>query len=320
MFAQDHVQYNIVVIENRGEWDLQYEKILLNAKLRPVEKITTVDQDSFMMLLLSDLHSQVAEKNQILFYVHGMWGGTRVGFTKAYGLMTKNYLNAEDSDIARIVSLKWPGNDMEYKTNKERLYRLAPFLGEELFIFIRRFQLLQIATNGKVVFELDMLAHSLGNELVKECFKGIDEAEWIYPLFDQMIFAAPDFDEDIYSDQEVMSALHHAGRRSHIYFSERDLTLEVSKNLNKKDRIGRCGPGECNLDNEQIYFVDVTLVKDDTNFPDLITGHSYFRSSPIVSNDMLQVMMGLDANYNPARKIKDETLNLYILNPVSELE
>ena len=126
-FTQDlfdqNVQYNIVVdIDEDTSIQVHYEVIFTDKKRKDRKYFETTSQDSFLLILMEDLEQLDADKNKILFYVHGMWGGRRMNFNHAYGLMTKAYLNHPESDIARMLSLKWPGNKPEYKENKKVLY------------------------------------------------------------------------------------------------------------------------------------------------------------------------------------------------------
>lgn len=312
IFAQEHKQFNIIVDADNDQNSFLYELKILDNKLNSKLKFQTSSQDSFVKWIIKDLRELQPGKRQILFYVHGMWGGQNFNFNRSYKLMNKWYLEQESSDIGRIVSIKWPGNDFEYKVNKGRIENLAPALRNITKGLIRKIQIYQILYEDFDV-KFDLLAHSLGNELVKEMFKDAHESDKEYLLFDQIVLAAPDLDFDIYEEDMNALNLHRIARRTHIYFSGRDLTLEVSKNLNKIDRLGRTGPSNNSRIEENVYFIDVSNVKDDDSFGDLITGHSYFRSSPSASHDMLQVLTGEEMDKISNRQIKDKSLNVFLL-------
>ena len=309
----DHIRYNIN-IEGDEDWYFVYEKEILNDRLRTIELEHTLNRDSFVYWILEDLAHGQDGKSEILFYVHGMWGGQNSNFRRAYYLLDEHLVQPETSDIARIVSLKWPGNDFDYKKNKKRVYSLAPFLAGELTAVIRNLQLKTYVTQGKEA-AIDMVAHSLGNELIKEMMLNLEEDQLRYSLVDQMIWTASDLDIDIFDDKSFSERLASFARGNHFYFSERDLTLEVSKSLNDKDRLGRGGPNENTSYPANVYFVDVTLIKDENNFPDLISGHSYYRSSPTVTADMLMVLSETDEDTFLNRILKPDTDNVYVLDP-----
>ena len=311
--SQDNILFNILVLESGNNWEIAYEKLLLDKRHRAVKIDRTSERDSFILWILNDRDQLHDSRREMLFYIHGMWGSQPANFRRAYALMHHQYIDSEASDIARIVSLKWPGNDFEYTRNKERLYEISQLIAGELSAFFTRLQFLNWLVNREIP-EIDILAHSLGNELLKEIFRHWMEDESEIPILSNIVYAAPDLDFDIFENTEITFALSKAASNHYFYFSERDLTLEISRSLNKLDRLGRLGPSSTSELPDNFFFIDVTLVKDDNNLPDLLTGHSYYRSSPKVASDMLHAMM----NKNPAnqnRLPKKQIVNSYVLDP-----
>lgn len=314
VFGQNDVQYNILMIEQDSGYSLQYERLSYDANPRKGTLTKSSSKDSFLMWLFKDLENLQSGRKELLFYIHGMWGSQRANFQRAYNLMNDQFIKSEDSDIARIVSLKWPGNDFDYRENKERIPKLVPVLQTELVELIRRFQLSWMWIY-KERRDWDVLIHSLGNELARQVFRDLPDREYEEKLFENIIFAASDLDHDIYSKDSLMQRFHSLAEHCYIYYSERDLTLEVSKNLNKLDRLGRAGPSDYSSLPDNTTAIDVSLVKDENNFPDLITGHSYFRASPLVTCDMLNSMMMRSASVLNYRREKEDTRNHFLISP-----
>ncbi len=311
--AQDlfnqNVQYNIIVdTEDNETISVEYEVYFPKDRKQP-EFFSTTSLDSFLFILSNDIAQLPKDKSQVLFYIHGMWGGSRRNFNRAYNLMTDAYLDAEQSDIGRIVSLKWPGNKMDYKKNKETLYNTSAEISDVFFEFIRRFQTVNFLSR-QIDSNIDLIIHSLGNELFKEMMLVLDEEDLEYPYFEEIILAASDLEADVFETEPEFSSVSKMANRVQIYFSKRDLTLGVSKNLNKKTRMGLGGPQEMAELPPNVYYIDVGHIKDDVNMGDLMTGHSYYRSSPIVTQDMIDCMLGLSLS-QLNRELVDKKLNLY---------
>jgi len=310
LYSQENIQYNIVLDEDGVVYETKY----LNDKLRAYRIDHTQNQDSFLISMCTDLSSQDFEKRQILVYLHGMWGSQFVNFRKAYNLMHKQIIDDSSSDIARIISIKWPANDFNYKKNKKRIPEIAVDVSTIIHDFVRKFQFYNYLFT-KQNAGVDLLVHSLGTELLKESIKLLPDEQWQYPLFDQIIWAAADLDHDVFKNDPVMNNIDKLAKRNHVYYSNRDITLDVSKSLNKSDRLGRVGPFKDQLYPKKTYFVNVSYIKDDNNIGDLITGHSYFRSSPLVINDMVQVLKEYQIDEISNRRNDGES-NVFVLEQV----
>ena len=312
LHAQVHKQFNIIVNKNDSVVNISYELKFLDNELKELNSLITADQDSFIVWLLTDLKDLPQSRRQLLLYFHGMWGSQSFNFNRSYKLMYKWYVQREISDIAHIVSVKWPGNEMDYRTNKKAINIIKNDLQSEMLLLVQKMQLYQLLIND-LGSSFDLLAHSLGNELVKELFKEFSFSELSYPLFDQIILAASDLDVNTYEQDLFNNGLSDLANRTHIYYSKRDLTLEVSKNLNRKDRLGRVGPEPDIQVPENVIFIDTENVKDDKPIPELLTGHSYYRSSKIVSMDILESLLGYQDGQFSYRLDKHPEINNFQL-------
>jgi len=282
------LQYNIVV-ESKSDEDI----IRTTFEIEDLDNSTnskTVDSMSELIsALFKDLSELPKNKNQVLFYVHGMWGGKKFAFDRTYKMIENLYIDHEDSDVARIISLKWPGNKMEYKVNKKKLYQIDDDVTELFEDFFTSYYTNRYFS-GLPNIDIDMIAHSLGTELIKEVICQLPQEKFTSPIIDQLILASPDLATDVFEKEECFADNLHLANHTTVYFSTRDLTLGVSNNLNDLDRLGRAGPTENSIIPEQTTFVEISEIKDETNFSDLMTGHSSFRASPVVSRDILSIL------------------------------
>ena len=313
--VEDQILYNIIIDKPDGDSINIHYKIVVEDTDQ--EKGFTVNTDSgteFVHYLLEDISSLPNNRNNILIFLHGMFGSNRWTYKHVIGMLSKAYVYPENSDISRILSINWPANNVEYKDNKARIPRIAEELKTVIVDIVRQVQLVDIF-NPTFSSEIDIIAHSLGNELFKEIIGLIDDDQMDYPLFDQVVLAAPDLDIDVLDNTGPMAALEYLAQGTHVYYSRKDLTLGVSKNLNKKDRMGIKGPADSTTIWDSLFFIDVSEIKDEPNFGERLSGHSYYRSSSRATGDILCVLVGQYDSCNSNRSPIDQKRNIYKLNP-----
>jgi len=309
--SEIHKQFNVIVTsESENTFELIYEIKSRKDENSDIKIYQTESQDSFILHLIGDIKSFPKNKSQILFHIHGMWGSRKSNFINAYGLLYEYLILPEESDMARILSIKWPGNKPEYLTNKFKVIEI----GDEMQkLFVQLIRKIQLADKFLFNFstDFDLIGHSLAGELIKEIVKNIDEKELKYPLFNQVVIAAPDLDTDVLEKEGELQKLEYFANRSHIYFSHKDLTLSISKSLNKKGRLGLDGPTESSVVPKNVFFVDVTEVSDEENIGDKISGHAYYRASNLITADILKTLRGDKIESFPSRELIDKSLHIY---------
>jgi len=295
IFKQD-VQYNVVVeSEDDSTIVTSYEVVFRDAD-GEAQFYTTLSQDSFLMIIKEDLSYQSAEKSGLLFHIHGMWGGRRF-----------------------IISLKWPGNKSKYKENKKLLYIVSDSIAEVFYRFISDLHSLQ-SDSKNPDSGIDLIAHSLGTELFKEFVDYASRKNQLNLYFDQIVIAAPDWDVDVFKIDSTLYNIQYLADRTHVYYSHRDMTLSISKNLNKQSRFGLEGPGDKLELPKNVYAINVTEVRDEANMTDLIAGHNYYRISPIITADMLQTFQGDNMNEYKLRKQVEGFANIYYIDAPQKKE
>ena len=168
----------------------------------------------------------------------------------------------------------------------------------------------QIKEDIGCAIESDFMAHSLGCELFKEIHSKIQPPRQMYG---DVILSAADMDIDVFLSDGSLANLNNYSRRSTMYYSSKDLTLSISKRLNKKPRLGLDGAHQASAILPSYHFVDVTDISDETFLPMKLSGHAYYRGSKIVGKDMLATLRGVDAKSIPGRDINPERPNHYKL-------
>lgn len=260
----------------------------------------TSSLDTFLFLLSSDIEKVPDDKRNLLFYIHGFMGGQSMNlrFTK-YDLIEK-YILPESSDISRLISIRWPGNMPVYKTSKANSVKVAPAVSKQLVQLMNE---LQSRTEGGPI-QYDILNHSLGCEFFKEVVQHFPDEPVQY--FDQILLCAPDLDIDVFSRNGSLCDLQKYCNRTTVYFSNKDLTLGFSRELNKKGRLGLDGPHLETQFHDKLVFVEMSHVMDEKLLPMRLTGHSYYRGSTVAGNDILQTLIGLPADQIEARKKSEQ--------------
>jgi esterase/lipase superfamily enzyme len=181
------------------------------------------------------------------------------------------------------------------------------------FLFLRDF-VAQLGENGGQFCEqrLHLLAHSMGNYALRHGLQGIRAKlkDEIPRLFDNVILAAADEDDDAFERDDKYRKLPLICRRVHIYFSPDDRALLISdKTKRQPDRLGSEGPRLIDDLPRKVVLIDCRNVDNSTEagWPDLQI-HQYYRLRPEVIADITEVLAGippdviLNRDYNPAMR------------------
>ncbi|MES2032610.1 MAG: alpha/beta fold hydrolase [Pseudomonadota bacterium] len=139
---------------------------------------------------------------------------------------------------------------------------------------------------------IHLLAHSMGNYVLRQglqALKGKDERNLVR-LFDQILMAAPDEDDDAFEDDRKLRLLPRIGRQVTVYFNPEDRALLISdKSKANPDRLGSDGPRMIDLLPKKVTLVDCRNVG---RTGDAMSRHSYYVGSPAMSRDLGAVLNG----------------------------
>ncbi len=300
--------YNIEVSLEEDTVLFEYEIDFRETDSTSYAYYKTASLDTFLYLLQKD-PAFVENKDDILFYIHGMMGGQKMNLRYTKYDLEEKYIAPENSDIARLITIKWPGNNPVYKIDKGNVYKVADDIAKMLIGFIAQVQ----SWDGKETIQFDVLNHSLGCELFKEVLVSISEPK---KYFDQIVFAAPDLDIDVFTPAGPLARIKAYCNRATVYYSNKDLTLGFSRQLNKKERLGLDGPDAETQFSEQLLFINMSHVMDEKMLPMRMSGHSYYRASAIAGEDILHSLLGSELSKVPLRTVSRD--NPYIATVITE--
>ena len=224
------------------------------------------------------------ENGDTLIYMHGY----NVTFQAA--LLTGAILQ-EKSRIAgqpplHVVVFSWPseGSLTSYPQDRHnaKASGLAVARGMSKAVdFIRSLTREQACRRS-----MHLICHSMGNYVLRWA---VQEMLSMQPknlprLFDQVILAAADEDDDTFELEHKLARLPELARRISVYFNRGDTALAASTAKGNPDRLGTDGPRNPRSAHPKTSLVDCSDVVEGT------LEHSYYHESDRVVRDILEVL------------------------------
>lgn len=143
---------------------------------------------------------------------------------------------------------------------------------------------------------LHLLTHSMGAYVLRNGLQALiaKDPTSLTRVFDQIMLAAPDEDDDAFETDAKLALLPGLGRRVTVYFNPNDKGLLVSRTTKgNPDRLGSDGPRLVDMIPKKVVPVDCRNVAGDA---DPIVEHSYYIRSLAVSADIGAVLTGRPAD------------------------
>ncbi len=148
----------------------------------------------------------------------------------------------------------------------------------------------------RVANRIHLIAHSLGNRVL---FPAIELLATKYPLdltndkgdksIDQVVFLAPDIDLETF--QEGATIVSRVATRVTLYRSRIDTVIGASQVLHEHTRVGFIDPKANEALDPSIVTINAsTFFCPDSQNLDYVTGHFYWKASPIVLADVFGVL------------------------------
>ena len=289
-------------------------KTLNKLKVEVCEEVLETDQDADRILGSRELFGQVMHKmakhsRDTLVYVHGFGFSFKDAIRRCAALKQK--YSAEKP--INIFLFTWPGDGkmipfISYYSDRSDA-RNSGMAMARTFLFLRDF----LAEMGQANEEfcqqrLHLLAHSMGNYALRHGLQGIrsELGDDIPRLFDNIILAAADEDDDAFELDHKFRKLPALARRVHVYHSPDDRALLISdKTKRNPDRLGSDGPRLIDDLPRKVVLIDcrkVDRAKGD------IQVHQYYRLRREVVEDINQVLAGVapedidNRDHNPATR------------------
>ena len=261
-----HVQGEL---ERPKWWKFQFKEDPL--KHFVVLEVTPLDAEDFIGRL--SFAAEKSRDNEAFVFIHGF----NTTFAEA-ALRTAQlaYDLGFDGRNGIPIMYSWPskGDLEDYLYDEES----AIWSG----VHFQQF-LLEIARGGGID-RLHLLAHSMGNRVLTEALTVISrlglEDRW--PVFNQVVLAAPDIDAGIFRQQIIPNILGKSQQVT-LYASSNDKALAASRRLRSGyPRAGESGEGIVLA--QGIETVDASDVRTD------LLGHGYFADTAPLLNDVYHLM------------------------------
>ena len=260
-------------------------------------------------MFMDDLRQAMAggPRCDSLVFIHGF----NVSFTGALqaGALLAQSLTVADHPL-NIVVFSWPSDGaavpwMSYYSDREDARASGPAVARA-FLKFRDF-VLALNAQDYCQRRVHLLAHSMGNYVLRQALQSLlhKERDSLTRLFDQILMAAPDEDDDAFEHDDKLRLLPRIGRQVTVYFNPNDKGLTISDRTKANpDRLGSDGPRLVDLLPKKVELVDCRVVAGDA---DPFVEHSYYLRSQAVADDMSATMDGRPLEDIPNRTFIDRT-------------
>lgn len=258
--------------------------------------------------IFGELRQEMKKKGDALIFVHGYDHKFREAAGRAVQL--QQWLAAGGKDMTMLF-FTWPSagagvSRRTYADDRKRAEASGAALGRAILKatdFIRN-----TARDERCNGRIHLLCHSMGNWAIRGAVQSMRTfvGNNIPPLFEEVILAAADEDDDTLQSTHKIAPLLRGCRRLTVYYNHQDAALKASDfAMGNPDRLGRSGP--CPMEDAKLS-AKVSVVNVS---PRIIweakganawtadpTGHQYFRNNRRVRKDLIDVLGGkLDEDF-----------------------
>lgn len=250
---------------------------------------------------LDDLRKAMLDGRDTLVFVHGFNvsfdGALEAGARLARDVRIRAGAT-DDGRPVNVVVFSWPSDGeavpyMSYYSDREDARASGPALARA-YLKLRDF-LEQLRRQDRCERSIHLLAHSMGAYVLRQGLQALiaKDADGLGRLFDQILLAAPDEDDDAFELDSKLKPLPRIGRQVTVYFNPSDRALLVSdKTKGNPDRLGSDGPRLIDMLPKKVVLVDCRNVAGDA---DALVQHSYYTRSRAMAFDISAVLAGMDA-------------------------
>ena len=243
-------------------------------------------------MLMEDLRASMAQgrKCDTLVFIHGF----NVSFT---GALQSAALLAQGLNIGghplNVVVFSWPSDGsavpwMSYYSDREDARASGPSVARA-FLKFRDF-VLALNEADYCQRRVHLLTHSMGAYVLRQALQALiaKDRDGLTRLFDQILLAAPDEDDDAFEHDTKLRLLPRIGRQVTVYYNPNDKGLTVSdKTKANPDRLGSDGPRLVDLIPKKVALVDCRVVAGSA---DPFIEHSYYVRSQAMNDDISAVL------------------------------
>jgi len=250
--------------------------------------------------LFAQLRQKMREQSKdSLILIHGFNVSFRAAVESAANIRTRYEQISGGSYRPNIFVFSWPSNGrlFEYKDDRHDAqtsgYAFARGL-EKLTRFLRNTE------NGQPCQQrINLIAHSMGNYVLRHALQEtqkISGDRTLPRLFDNIILAAADEDNNAFEHDYKLARLPELGKHVTIYYNIEDQALTISDiTKGNPDRLGQSGPSNPRQLPYKVAIVDVS------NLVSTFSEHSYHVDDDDVVRDILGVLQGQSPDMFPWR-------------------
>lgn len=243
-------------------------------------------------MFMEDLRAAMAagDRCDTLVFIHG-FNVSFTGALEAAALLAQS-LNVGGHPL-NLVVFSWPSDGaavpwMSYYSDREDARASGPAIARA-FLKFRDF-VLALNQQDYCQRRVHLLTHSMGAYVLRHALQALlaKDQTGLTRLFDQIMLAAPDEDDDAFETDAKLRQLPRIGRQVTVYFNPNDKGLTVSdKTKANPDRLGSDGPRLVDMIPKKVELVDCRVV---ASAADPFVEHSYYIRSQAMSEDMSAVM------------------------------
>ncbi len=269
--------------------------------------------------LLEALRQSMCSGHDTLVFIHGfnvsfndaMEAGARL----AREIRKRPLEGLGDGVPMNVVVFSWPSDGaavplMSYYSDREDARASGPAVARAYFKLRDFLVQLHKADAERVKAGLPsqlcdrgihLMAHSMGAYVLRQGVQALlaKEADGVLRIFDQILLASPDEDDDTFEHDHKLKPLPRLGKRVTVYFNPKDKALWISdKTKTNPDRLGADGPRLIDLLPKKVALVDCRRVAD---VADPKIQHSYYVGSRAVVSDIELTIAGAEIDAFPGR-------------------
>jgi len=234
------------------------------------QKVDIIEPKEALEWINDSIAKQHPDSSKVLFFVHGFWASLRFAIHRTAKEFEASYFADKSTNLVSIVHVFWDANDISYKIALRNLRNSTKTFAQVLNNI-----------NNTLNFKTSLMCHSMGNRFLHKTL-----VEQIVTVsFEHLILMAPDLDYRKF--EEKPSLFTALSKDINVFYNQKDKTLQMSKGINKIERLGRLN--KSNID-KNIKFIDCTNLKDIETLSDSVMKHLYYLTSNTVKKQIAQIL------------------------------
>jgi esterase/lipase superfamily enzyme len=263
-----------------------------NADSGTLDTITGVQPGNFASTVAAEIE---ANNRNLLVFIHGFDNSFEDAITRAAFIREWYAASGVPEADTTVVAFTWPSSGQliaslpnppqgAYLADQRMAGLSAPHLAE----FLDHVMTIAAAIPQRRIF---LLAHSMGNHALASAIPRLAPRAGRH-LFDEAILAAAD---EVHTTFDiaglVLNPLPGLAKRITVYYSRRDVAMDLSMAVNQNIRLGYSGPDDAaKFPPGQFRSVDCTEVFDFNGLIPADATHQYYRRSETVRKDIVGLM------------------------------